>query len=98
MQGREADLVVLSTVRAGGCAGLGFVADVKRANVGLSRARESMVVVGSAEALRVERLWHAAIKGMQVCRGSRAFTDAVEAPRLPRPPARRLIHLFTATN
>jgi superfamily I DNA and/or RNA helicase len=59
-QGREADLVVLSTVRAVGGTGLGFVADARRANVALSRAREAMIVVGCAEALRVERIWHVA--------------------------------------
>jgi len=80
MQGREADLVVLSTVRAaGGVGGLGFVADARRANVALSRAREAMIVVGSADALRVERIWYSAIKGMQVSRGSREWIRAIEA-------------------
>lgn len=79
MQGREADIVVLSTVRAGGGMGLGFVADARRANVALSRARECMIVVGSAEALRNERIWYSAIKGMQVSDGSREFLRAVEA-------------------
>jgi len=79
MQGREADLVVLSTVRASGGMGLGFVADARRANVALSRARECMIVVGSADALRIERIWNSAIKGMQVSDGSRDFLRAVEA-------------------
>ena len=79
MQGREADLVVLSTVRASGGMGLGFVADARRANVALSRARECMIVVGSADALRIERIWYSAIKGMQVSDGSREFLRAVEA-------------------
>jgi len=83
MQGREADLVILSTVRATGGFGLGFVADARRANVALSRARESMIVVGSADALRVERIWHSAIKGMQVCCGSRELISAVEATLPP---------------
>ena len=79
MQGREADLVVLGTVRASGGMGLGFVADARRANVALSRAREILIVVGSADALRVERIWYSAIKGMQVSNGSREFMRAVEA-------------------
>jgi len=83
MQGREADLVVLSTVRATGGFGLGFVADARRANVALSRARESMIVVGSVDALRVERIWHSAIKGMQVYCGSRELISAVEATLPP---------------
>jgi len=83
MQGREADLVVLSTVRAVGGTGLGFVADARRANVALSRAREAMIVVGCAEALRVERIWHSALKGMQLVRGAHELITAVEATLPP---------------
>jgi len=48
MQGREADVIILSCVRADVAGGLGFVADARRVNVALSRARESLVVCGSS--------------------------------------------------
>lgn len=54
-QGREADVVIFSCVRAhapgsaGG--GVGFLADVRRMNVGLTRARRSLWVVGHSATL-----------------------------------------------
>ena len=79
MQGREADVIVLSCVRADVAGGLGFVADARRVNVALSRAREALVVVGSARCLEVERIWHSTLKGLQPFGSAREHTDAIEA-------------------
>lgn len=49
-QGREADAVLISAVRAGGST-IGFVADDRRLNVALTRARSSVIVVCDAETL-----------------------------------------------
>ncbi|HEX7388072.1 MAG TPA: AAA domain-containing protein [Castellaniella sp.] len=55
-QGSEADLVVISLVRNNGYgavrAALGFLADERRMNVLLSRARYRMIIVGSLDFLR----------------------------------------------
>lgn len=55
-QGSEADFVVISLVRNNGFgairAALGFLADERRMNVLLSRARHRMVVIGSLDFLR----------------------------------------------
>jgi serine/threonine protein kinase len=53
-QGNEADIVVVSLVRNNahsGMRGLGFLADPRRMNVLLSRARSKLIIVGSHEFL-----------------------------------------------
>ncbi|GAQ88481.1 protein with P-loop containing nucleoside triphosphate hydrolase domain [Klebsormidium nitens] len=55
-QGREVDVLILSTVRTGG---IGFVADVRRMNVALTRARNSLWIVGNSAALKRNPHWAA---------------------------------------
>lgn len=51
-QGREKDVIVFSCVRTSAVnRGIGFVRDVRRMNVGLTRARSSLIILGSAQAL-----------------------------------------------
>ena len=53
LQGREKDIAIFSAVRSvkGPDSTIGFVADERRVNVALTRARCSMLVVGNAMAL-----------------------------------------------
>ncbi|XP_010267333.1 PREDICTED: probable helicase MAGATAMA 3 isoform X2 [Nelumbo nucifera] len=51
-QGREKDVAIFSCVRASSDKGIGFLADFRRMNVGITRARSSVLVVGSASTLR----------------------------------------------
>lgn len=63
MQGREKDVAIFSTVRGGKKhAGIGFVADERRVNVGLTRARSSLIVIGNAKALKSDEVWGNLVK------------------------------------
>ncbi|KAK9835543.1 hypothetical protein WJX74_002650 [Apatococcus lobatus] len=57
-QGREAEVVVFSTVRCNRDGSIGFVSDERRLNVAITRPRRALVVVGSRSTLRSSRgIW-----------------------------------------
>ncbi|XP_020264278.1 helicase SEN1 [Asparagus officinalis] len=63
-QGREVDILLLSTVRASDStksSSIGFVADVRRMNVALTRARFSLWIVGNARTLQRNLHWSSLI-------------------------------------
>ncbi|KAF5748639.1 P-loop containing nucleoside triphosphate hydrolases superfamily protein isoform 3 [Tripterygium wilfordii] len=59
-QGQERDVIIMSCVRASGH-GVGFVADIRRMNVALTRARRALWVMGNANALVQSDDWAALI-------------------------------------
>jgi regulator of nonsense transcripts 1 len=50
-QGREADIIVFVTVRCNSHYDMGFLADMRRLNVVMTRARSGIVLIGSASTL-----------------------------------------------
>lgn len=88
-QGREKEVIVFSCVRtADAQRGIGFVRDVRRMNVGLTRARSSLIILGSATALSngsqdwKELVDDASSRGclIQITSVARALTLEPEAP------------------
>lgn len=59
-QGQERDVIIMSCVRAS-THGVGFVADIRRMNVALTRARRALWVMGNANALMQSEDWAALI-------------------------------------
>jgi ATP-dependent RNA/DNA helicase IGHMBP2 len=50
-QGREKEAVVISLVRSNSEGEIGFLADVRRMNVALTRARRKLLVIGDSATL-----------------------------------------------
>eukprot|EP00742_Colponemidia_sp_Colp-10_P011777 GILJ01013141.1.p1 GENE.GILJ01013141.1~~GILJ01013141.1.p1 ORF type:complete len:1814 (+),score=235.23 GILJ01013141.1:329-5443(+) len=61
-QGREKEIVIFSCVRASPPSernGVGFLADIRRMNVGLTRAKQALWIVGHAQSLQSNPDWKA---------------------------------------
>uniref|UniRef100_A0A060TAU8 ARAD1D26598p n=1 Tax=Blastobotrys adeninivorans TaxID=409370 RepID=A0A060TAU8_BLAAD len=62
-QGQEKDVIILSCVRAQEDAhGVGFLADTRRMNVALTRARSSLWILGHGPSLWVNPVWSRVVK------------------------------------
>lgn len=55
-QGREKPIMILTTVRSG-TSGVGFLNNVKRLNVALTRAKALLIVIGNPETLQQDPNW-----------------------------------------
>ena len=56
-QGRESEIIIFSCVRASSTKGIGFLADIRRMNVGLTRAKSSLWVLGNSQSLLRGEFW-----------------------------------------
>ena len=67
-QGREADIVIFCTVRCNVYCSIGFLADERRINVSLTRAKSGLIVVGNKQTLVSSKdggaLWKAWFRGL----------------------------------
>lgn len=64
-QGQEKDIIIFSCVRANERRGIGFLSDVRRMNVGLTRAKCSVFILGHAPALKSNATWAALVQDAQ---------------------------------
>ena len=58
-QGRERDVIVISLVRDNADGQIGFLRDLRRMNVAMTRARMKLIIVGNAATLSHHRFYRA---------------------------------------
>ncbi|KAF4635788.1 hypothetical protein G7Y89_g2302 [Cudoniella acicularis] len=61
-QGREREIIIFSCVRAKASGGIGFLGDIRRMNVGLTRAKSSLWVLGDSRSLQQGEFWNKLIE------------------------------------
>jgi len=76
-QGRERDIVVFSAVRSNRHGRIGFLADWRRMNVALTRAKDGLIVFGDADTLKDDMHWGAFVHW---CKNMGCFVDASPIP------------------
>ena len=87
-QGRESEIIIFSCVRASANQGIGFLSDIRRMNVGITRAKSSLWVLGNARSLVKGEFWGNLISD---AKKRDRFTDGNVLDLLSRP-------LFTLQN
>lgn len=60
-QGQERDVIIISMVRDNNMGQIGFLRDLRRMNVAMTRARMKLIIVGNAETLSRHRFYRAMI-------------------------------------
>ena len=80
-QGRESEVIIFSCVRASN-KGIGFLADIRRMNVGLTRAKSSLWVLGNSQSLVQGEFWNSLITN---ARSRNVYTDGDVLKLLERP-------------
>jgi superfamily I DNA and/or RNA helicase len=76
-QGREKEVVVITLVRSNREGEIGFLADTRRTNVALTRARRKLVVIGDSATLANDPFYG---RLLTYCEGTGAYSSVWEEP------------------
>lgn len=61
-QGREKELIIISTVRSNNRGEIGFLNDLRRLNVAITRARRKLIIIGNKQTLSSNKVYNQLIK------------------------------------
>ena len=81
-QGRESEIIIFSCVRASVNKSIGFLSDIRRMNVGITRAKSSLWVLGNSQSLMNGEFWGRLI---QDAKSRNRFTGGDLATMLSKP-------------
>lgn len=65
-QGREKELIIFSAVRSNPHGNVGFLADWRRLNVMITRARRGLIIIGDLDTLKCDKTWSKWLKWAQL--------------------------------
>ncbi len=68
-QGREKDVIIISFVRSNDLDKIGFLADKRRLNVAISRARKKLILIGNVSLLKTNFLFSNLFERISICSG-----------------------------
>ncbi|MFK8115467.1 MAG: AAA domain-containing protein [Rubripirellula sp.] len=77
-QGREKEVVLLTMVRSNNRGEIGFLADTRRTNVALTRARRKLIVVGDSATLGTNKFYAAMLEYFEQAGGYRSVWELGE--------------------
>jgi len=84
-QGTEAEIVILSCVRCNNQGNVGFVKDLRRLNVAISRARQKLIIVGNLDTMRSDPNWYLVVSEARRLSGLPPLSDRRNRKQQPKP-------------